>query len=121
MKLPFAFAVAAVLAGGVIACGSSDDAADGSGEALSGSLADARACAVRDAYERAQLSDIANLADADLPPGVRSQVAVADGGAPAIDALGKLRVAGVGDVYTSRRPRRSPSSTRPVASWCWPT
>jgi hypothetical protein len=98
-KRTFALVAAAILGGAMMACAGSGDAVDGSSAAISGSLADARACAVRDAYEGAELSDIANLGFDDLPAGVRSQLAVGDGGEMAFDALGKLRVEGVGDVY----------------------
>jgi hypothetical protein len=62
------------------------------------SLADARACAVRDAYVRATLADVTSLTVGGLPPTVKAVLDARWRQDPP-ESLAKLAVAGVGDVY----------------------
>lgn len=93
------------------ACGSADastdDGADLSSDALSGSIQAARGCAIRDAYTKATVADLAPVAFADLSPalkqGLASRGATTSYGAPygdlvATASLSQLQVPGVGSV-----------------------
>lgn len=79
-----------ILSLGVTACAGSSDNGDASQENLTGSLADARACAIRAAYEKADLNAFPVLGASDVPSSVPTASAV---------ALSKLDVAQVGVVY----------------------
>jgi hypothetical protein len=72
------------------ACAASSDKAETSQEDLSGSLASARACAIRAAYEAADLDAFPVISKSEVPPSIATTSAV---------ALSKLVVEHVGVVY----------------------
>jgi hypothetical protein len=90
--LGFLFLTCSVVACAVLP----EDEGESDAANLTGSLANAKGCAVRDAYARAELTDLANVSFDELPAAVRAAV-----GSDAGDfgATAKFDVPGVGVVY----------------------
>jgi hypothetical protein len=90
-----AFVTMAALSALFFGCAVMHDDGDASEADIKGSLAQAKACAIKDRYESAALTDFANLEFNQLPTAIQQVTAPGGDGS----AYARLSVPGVGDVF----------------------
>ena len=98
-----AVAFHASIASLVFACNSPADDALGADEPLTGSIADAKACAVRDGYRAADLSAFQHISASQLPASVTGQRLLRPGMSVVVDVDTKLQaVADRGETFAAQ-------------------
>jgi len=98
----------------VVACGQAEaeeDEPEASGAAVSGSLANAKACAIRERYVAASLPELTALDAGELPEKVAKALAARWENDPP-EAVAMFNVAGVGEIYVVDQTHKTSTQQR---------